>query len=164
MNLKAGDIIVSSHTNQDEYFGKSVILLVEVNDDGIIGFFLNRKFGRNLNELQEFSSQNVIPLLEGGPMDHEHLFFIHNQPAIGGDKIGTELFYSGNFKNALNCQTVNSNYRMKIFVGYCGWDREQILEEIKEGDWYVKQSPSVDIDIIFDDNNLETIWIQLADK
>ncbi|WP_191967853.1 YqgE/AlgH family protein [Rhizosphaericola mali] len=49
MNLKAGDIIVSSPSNQDEYFGKSVILLVEVNKDGVIEFFLNKSFGRNLN-------------------------------------------------------------------------------------------------------------------
>ncbi|QES89762.1 YqgE/AlgH family protein [Rhizosphaericola mali] len=94
-------------------------------------------------------------------MDHEHLFFIHNQPEIGGDEITDGLYYSGDFKKALNNQIPALNYKMKIFVGYCGWDREQLLDEIKEGDWRVLPSPS--LGIIFNDD-ITTIWNLSVDK
>lgn len=158
MELQAGNIIVSTSQNVDDYFGKSIILLVEVNEDGVIGFFLNKSFGRNLNELQEFASQKAIPLFVGGPVDQSHLYIIHSSLELGGDKIGEELYYSGDFKKAL---TYNAKFQMKIFLGYCGWDLHQLLDEIKEGDWRVL--PSSSLDIIFNED-IATIWNQSVDK
>ena len=123
------------------------MLLAEVNEDGVMGYLLNKRYPRYFNELVEFSDSPPFPLFEGGPMEHEKLFFIHRHPELidNGTLLRDNIYYGGNFKQAvagLNAGKLNEA-GLKMFIGYCGWDAGQIEEEIAAGDWEIANSSTI---------------------
>jgi putative transcriptional regulator len=137
-----GKILFSTTHNNDIHFQQSIILIAEHNADGAIGFVVNKIFERGLNELAEFSNSPAFPLYVGGPVSKEHLYFIHRRNDIihGGTLIEKDIYYGGDFKQAIaliNNHKLNTN-DIKIFIGYCGWDKDEIETEIKEGSWELK--------------------------
>ena len=123
----------------DPNFYGSVVFIAEYNEDGALGFVVNKIFDRPLNELVEFSSSPAFPLYKGGPVDNEHLYFIHRRHDLipGGTLITDNIYYGGDFKEAvkhINNKTLNTT-DIKIFIGYCGWNTSELEEEITEGSW-----------------------------
>lgn len=142
MNLQAGLFLHSTSALDDSYFADSIIYLTECNADGALGFVINRSFGRSLNELEEFKHSRFFPLYEGGPVDKEHLFFLHCRPELitSGTLVSGYVFSGGDFRQALN--GINnkslSAEDIKLFIGYCGWDAGELEAEIAEGSWEIK--------------------------
>ena len=134
----------------DPNFKNTIVVITELNEAGATGFILNQPFGRNLTELAEFSSGKPFPLQLGGPVDQEHLYFIHRQPSFisGGQLITDDLFFGGSFievVETINTGLLNAN-EIKIFVGYCGWDAGELEAEVVEGSWELVELP---VDEIF---------------
>ena len=141
MHIKPGAILTSSPSLKDPHFTETIILLTEYNKNGATGFIVNKTFPRRLNELEEFKYSNPVTLYDGGPVDKEHLFFIHQRPDVieGGGRIADTIYMGGNFRQAIthvNNRTL-SEKDIKIFVGYCGWEHAQLEEEIAEGSWHI---------------------------
>jgi len=141
MNITAGTFLSSLPSLNDTNFEQAVILITEHNEKGAMGFVVNKAFPRKLNELEEFKHTPAFPLHEGGPVEQEHLFFIHRRPDLieGGALISGEVYLGGDFKQAVACMSSKkiTEKDLKIFVGYCGWDDDQLEEEIKEGSWRI---------------------------
>jgi putative transcriptional regulator len=139
MNLQPGIFLKSTAALDDTVFAGVTIFIAEYNAGGALGFVVNRRFGRSLNELQEFRHSPAFPLYDGGPVDKEHLFFLHRRPDLveDGIAISDHVFYGGNFKQAvtgINNGSLSEN-DCKIFVGYCGWDAGELESELAEGSW-----------------------------
>jgi putative transcriptional regulator len=139
MDFKAGLFLQSTAALDNTIFENALIYLAECNTKGALGFIINRSFGRALNELEEFSHSLPFPLSDGGPVDREHLFFLHNQPQLISDGIHVDagIHYGGTFREAvagINSGTLTAEH-LKIFVGYCGWDAGDLENEIAEGSW-----------------------------
>ena len=150
MALSPGTIIKSTKALNDSYFENTTILLTEVDNNGAIGFVVNKPFSRKLNDLQEFNHAPNFPLYEGGPVDQLHLFFIHQQFAgiEHGISLGNGICYGGNFKQAvtgISHKQITSK-DLKIFVGYCGWDLGELEAEIEEGSWTIEE---LDLEFLF---------------
>lgn len=144
MSIAAGKILTSSSSMEDENFKATLLLITEHNDNGAMAFVINKIFERPLNALEEFSSSPAFPLYAGGPVDKEHLFFIHrcNDLIDGGEKIIDDIYFGGDFKKAIaliNNKTI-TEANIKIFIGYCGWDAGELEAEIKEGSWNVQEA------------------------
>jgi putative transcriptional regulator len=144
MNITTGTFLSSLPSLDDTNFERVVILITEHNEKGAMGFVINKPFPRKLNELEEFKHIPAFPLHEGGPVDQEHLFFIHRRPDLieEGSHISSGIYLGGNFKQAVACisnKTITEK-DLKIFVGYCGWDDDQLEEEIKEGSWQMQDA------------------------
>jgi putative transcriptional regulator len=139
MNLRAGSFLKSTEALKDSFFAETTLFLKEYNADGAVGLVINRPFGRSLNELAEFSQSLFFPLYHGGPVDEEHLFFLHRRPDLigGSTAVSNDVYWGGNFEQAVRFinQQVLTNNDIKIFVGYCGWDTGELEEEIAEGSW-----------------------------
>jgi putative transcriptional regulator len=110
---------------------------------------INKAFGRSLNELEEFKHSPRFPLYEGGPVDKEHLFFLHQRADLvkEGTAVSSGVYYSGDFKQAvtlINNKTLSSA-DIKIFVGYCGWDAGELEAEIEEGSWEIVDLTNADL-------------------
>lgn len=151
MTITAGTILTSTAFLGDANFENSIIFIVEHNQKGAMGFVINKLFARRLNELEEFKNSISFPLYNGGPVDHEHLFFIHQRPDLirGGTVITSGIYLGGSFKQAiaqLNHNTITKN-DLKIFIGYCGWDYQQLEQEVEEGSWVIADTGS---EFIFD--------------
>jgi putative transcriptional regulator len=139
--MKPGLFLKSTSLLNDTLFENAVIFITEYNEKGAMGFVVNQVFPRKLNELDEFKNVRPFPIHYGGPVDPEHLYFIHQRPDIieGGEPVTGTVFLGGNFKSVV---TNIDNHLLtekdcKIFIGYCGWDYRELDEEIAEGSWEV---------------------------
>ena len=140
-DLKAGIYIKSTAALIGSFFEDTTILLVEHNEAGSTGFVTNKPFGKSLNDLLEFNHTKPFPLMDGGPVDREHLFVLHKRPDLieGGKQLNDGLYLGGNMEQvieAINTSSV-SDQQIQLFIGYCGWDVGELKAELEEGSWTV---------------------------
>ena len=138
-DLKAGIYFKSTAALIGSFFEHTTILLVEHNEAGSMGFVTNKPFGKSLNELIEFNHSQPFPLMDGGPVDREHLFILHKRPDLieGGKKMHNGLHLGGHIEQvieAINTGGANQE-EIKVFIGYCGWDLGELEAEVEEGSW-----------------------------
>ncbi len=82
MNIFPGTIIKSTSLLNETVFENTLIIITSNNSDGAVGFIINQRANRDLNHLEEFKKTKPFALFNGGPVDEEHLFFIHSRPDI----------------------------------------------------------------------------------
>lgn len=153
MSNYQGKLLNSSSSMDDPHFDSSLIFITEHNEKGALGFVINKIFERGLNELVEFNSSPSFPLYEGGPVDKEHLYFVHRRSDLisGGTPVTGEIYLGGDFQETIahiNKESLTSK-DIKIFIGYCGWDTNELEAEITEGSWQVTD---LDINALFDNH------------
>lgn len=137
--LKAGLYIKSTATLNDSIFENTTILIVEHNETGSVGFVTNKPLNKSLHELIEFNNSKPFPLMDGGPVDRDHLFVLHKRPDLieGGELKTDSLYLGGNMEQVIKAINTNGSNQQEIqlFVGYCGWDAGELETEIAEGSW-----------------------------
>ncbi|MEJ8819262.1 YqgE/AlgH family protein [Lacibacter sp. H407] len=162
MNIHTGNVIISTALLNDTNFEKVVIVIAEHNEKGTIGYIINQQFERRFNELEEFKHALPVPLYIGGPSQMDKIYFMHRKPAFieGGELIDSNVYMNGDFKTAV--QLVNNGTLaindIKLYIGYCGWDVQQLEEEIAEGSWLITTASA---DLVFSDN-IDTMWDDLT--
>ena len=142
MNDIIPGIFIKSTANLiGSFFEHAAILIVKHNEEGSIGFVTNKPFGKSLHELIEFSHAKPFPLMDGGPVDRDHLFVLHNRPDLieGGEKVNNGFYLGGNMEQVI--KTINTKdfneHEIQLFIGYCGWDLGELEAEIEEGSWII---------------------------
>lgn len=141
IDLKAGIYIKSTSALIGSFFEDTTILLVEHNEAGSTGFVTNKAFGKSLNDLLEFNHAKPFPLMDGGPVDREHLFVLHKRPDLieGGKQLTDGLYLGGNMEQVIEAINTSSasDQQIQLFIGYCGWDVGELGAEVDEGSWTV---------------------------
>lgn len=137
--MKTGSFLTSTSLLDDTFFEQATLFITEYNDKGAMGFVTNKPFPRRLNELEEFRKSIAFPVYDGGPVDREHLYFLHRRPDLitGGTPVSGNIYLGGDFKEAvrlMNHHTLTGK-DVRIFLGYCGWDYLELDEEVTEGSW-----------------------------
>ncbi|MGB0304198.1 MAG: YqgE/AlgH family protein [Flavobacteriaceae bacterium] len=124
----------------DLSFNRSAILLAEHNDEGSIGFILNKPLKYDLNDLVP-EVQPAIPVFNGGPVEQDNLYFIHNAPEIIENSVAIDfgIYWGGDFAQIV--ELLNSGLlctdQIQFFLGYSGWGPEQLEQEWSENNWLV---------------------------
>lgn len=140
-DLKAGIYIKSTAALIGSIFEHTTILIVKHNDEGSIGFVTNKSFGKSMHELIEFSHAKPFPIMDGGPVDRDHLFVLHKRPDLieGGEKLNNGFYLGGNMDQVIEAiNTIGLNEQeIQLFIGYCGWDLGELEAEIEEGSWTI---------------------------
>jgi len=138
-DLKAGFYIKSTDALIGSFFENTTILIVEHNEEGSLGFVINKSFEKSLHELIEFNYTKPFPLMDGGPVDREHLFVLHKRPDIidGGKQMLNGLYLGGNMEQVIEAINIRGANQLEIqlFIGYCGWDPGELKAEVEEGSW-----------------------------
>jgi putative transcriptional regulator len=138
-DLKAGLYIKSTTALIGSFFEHTTILIVQHNEKGSIGFVTNKPFETSLHELIEFNHVKPFPLMDGGPVDRDHLFVLHKRPDLidGGEQVPNGLYLGGNMEQVI--QAINTGganpQEIQLFIGYCGWDEGELEAELEEGSW-----------------------------
>lgn len=154
-----GRILISEPFLCDHIFGRSVILLVDHTKEGTMGLVLNKSLPLFLNDiLQDFKYQENIPIYKGGPLSTDTLFYLHTLEGITGSlPISDELYLNGDF-NAIKEYILQGNPikgKIRFFLGYSGWEYDQLHRELKENTWFVSTESK---DIIMDENTGAELW------
>jgi putative transcriptional regulator len=141
---KKGHLLVAEPTTLgDNSFNRSVILLAEHNKDGSVGFILNKPLSYKVNDL---IPEIKVPLkiYNGGPVEQDNVYFIHNVPEVilGSTEIADGIFWGGDFETAktLINEGKISKKNIRFFLGYSGWDKNQLEQEFKENSWIIIQN------------------------
>ena len=97
--------------------------------------------------LKDFPIKNV-PLYVGGPVETNSIFFIHKCENINNCvRINSNLFFGGDFKELifkLKRKEIKIN-DIIFFVGYSGWSKNQLKEEIIKKYWITKNDKYLDL-------------------
>ena len=138
-DLKPGFYFKGTAALIGSFFENTTILLVQHNEEGSIGFVTNKSFEKSLHELIEFNHVKPFPLMDGGPVDRDHIFVLHKRPDLvdEGEQIPNDLYLGGNMKqviDAINTKSANKQ-EIQLFIGYCGWDAGELEAEVEEGSW-----------------------------
>ncbi len=157
-----GSILISEPFLNDAQFRRAVVLLGEHNEDGSVGFVLNRLLTIKSNEVVPGLLDHDFPLYYGGPVEPNTLHFIHTVGDLieGAQPIKDGIFWGGNIElvNDLLNQKVVKPEEFKFFVGYSGWAPGQLEEEIEEKAWWLGNAPA---SLMFNANP-EQMWAKVV--
>jgi len=146
--LKKGNILYADPTlNNDLNFSRSVVILVEENNVGYVGFIINKKSIYSTLDLIPEIKEN-FEIFDGGPVEKENLYFIHNVPDLikNSIEIKGNLYWGGNFEHVvelINKQKIKKN-NIKFFLGYSGWNKDQLLNELETKSWIISEDEKLD--------------------
>lgn len=136
-----GKVLISEPFLYDEMFGRSVILLVDHSTDGTMGLVLNKPLPLCLNDvLKEFKDISNIPIYKGGPLSTDTLFYLHTLEDVEDSlQIGKGVYLNGDF-DAIRRYILQGNDidgKIRFFLGYSGWEHDQLCQEIEENTWLI---------------------------
>lgn len=144
MKPKKGNLLVAAPSIlNDSSFNKTVILLTEHNSNNSVGFIFNKPLAYSLKDLiPEIDCSFVI--YNGGPVEQDNLYFIHTIPHLIPESIEVSngVYWGGNFialKELLNNETILET-DIRFFLGYSGWEKNQLNAEITENTWFVTEN------------------------
>lgn len=170
--------LVATPQLDDPHFTKAVVLIVEHDVHGSLGFIINRPIGIKLSELvgpRDYDIPADITGWYGGPVktdtgvvlslaNHEHAM---QQSVVlsSAERALKQLVEhsrsrlvlrrsSDDAKNQEHRQTPQPLYPFRFLVGYAGWGAGQLSEELRDGTWI--QVP-YSHDLLYD-TNWKTLW------
>lgn len=127
----------------DMSFNRSVILLAEHSDEGSIGFILNKPLQFTLDELVQ-GTEFPFKVFNGGPVEQDNLYFIHIVPDLipNSIEISLGIYWGGDFDTVLDllaAEKLNEG-DIRFFLGYSGWEPEQLDAELDANVWVVSEN------------------------
>ncbi|WP_195577523.1 YqgE/AlgH family protein [Bacteroides thetaiotaomicron] len=159
-----GKILISEPFLRDATFGRSVVLLIDHTEEGSMGLIINKQLPIFVNDIiKEFKYIENIPLYKGGPIATDTLFYLHTLADIpGAIPISKGLYLSGDFdeikKYILQGNKVDRYIR--FFLGYSGWESEQLSTELKENTWLVSKEENA----YLMNGDTKDMWKQALEK
>jgi len=136
-----GRLLVATPPLVDPNFDRTVILMLEHNDEGALGIVLNRPSDAPLTavlpEWHEYASAPGV-IFSGGPVATEAVIAL----AVGGVE-GTEGWVSvldtvGTIDVGRDPAGIGARLSaMRVFVGYAGWGPGQLEAELDQEAWFV---------------------------
>ena len=143
-----GKVLISEPFLYDEMFGRSVILLVDHSTDGTMGLVLNKPLPLSLNDvLKEFKEIST-----------DTLFYLHTLKDVEDSlQIGKGVYLNGDF-DAIRRYILQGNDidgKIRFFLGYSGWEHDQLCQEIEENTWLIG---STGISSLMDEKGSAELW------
>jgi putative transcriptional regulator len=141
---KKGDLLIAEPSIiGDSSFNRSVVLLADHSEEGSIGFILNKPLEYTINDLiPEVKAE--FKIYNGGPVEQDNLYFIHKVPELipNSIEISLGIYWGGDFDKVAELIANNeiSENNIRFFLGYSGWDSNQLEEELKINSWVVSEN------------------------
>ena len=142
--LKKGQLLIAEPSIiGDLSFNRSVILLADHNQEGSVGFIINKPLKYTINDLVPDVEAN-FKIYNGGPVEQDNLYFIHNIPELitNSLEISSGIFWGGDFeltKNLINNGEIKKD-NIRFFLGYTGWEAQQLENEMKSNSWILTEN------------------------
>jgi putative transcriptional regulator len=141
-----GNVLISEPFLGDNYFRRSVVYMTENNEEGSIGFVLNKPVAANISEIVDDFPESDFTISIGGPVSNNTVHYIHTLGARVPDSVlvADGIYWGGDFdliKDLIREGAVMP-HELRFFLGYAGWSPGQLDGEMQEHAWLVgKISP-----------------------
>jgi len=154
-----GGLLLSEPFLDDPNFRRTVVLLCEHNEEGSVGFVVNRLLSVTTSELVPDMLENDYPVFYGGPVEPNTLHYLYRSTIKVPEArhILHDLYWGGDIEelNALLRSGELPQQHIRFFVGYSGWAPQQVEEEIDQLAWWTAHLRRPDW--IFDDD-IDSMW------
>jgi len=162
-DLSAGKLLVASRDLGDPNFAKTVVLLVQYDQDGVLGLIINRRspvaVSRLLDKMAGTRGRSE-GVYAGGPVEQNAVLALlrsRKPPADAKHVLGDIFLVSS--KAALE-QTFSSSTesdKVHVYVGYSGWTAPQLENELNLGAWYIFSGSAASVF----DSDPDSLWARL---
>ncbi|MEM9696306.1 MAG: YqgE/AlgH family protein [Myxococcota bacterium] len=161
MDSLAPGFLIASPPLGDPNFDRTVVLLALHNEDGALGFVVNRESNLNLGELldqagYEGGHEDASPVWVGGPVQPRSGWVLSGDRRFHVDddaiELGRDLQVSSSrtaFDRVAEAAS-SSDFtadRLLVMLGYSGWAPQQLEQEISRGAWL---PVPLDAELLFD--------------
>ena len=155
--LKGKLLIAEPSILNDSSFNRAIILITEFTANNYVGFIFNRPLKYTINDLLPDIVCDFT-IYQGGPVEQDNLYFVHRVPDLIPESIEVDkgVYWGGNFeslKHLLNEGLIESD-EIRFFLGYSGWEKEQLSNELRSNSWFISEN---DFENIFSSEN-ESLW------
>lgn len=139
--LKKGHLLISEPSNLgDLSFNRSVVLLADHDENGSVGFIINKPLNYTIRDLvPEINA--TFKIYNGGPVEQDNLYFIHNVPELipNSLEISNGIYWGGDFASTRDLinQGVIHKDNIRFFLGYSGWNSNQLQQEMNTNAWII---------------------------
>jgi putative transcriptional regulator len=163
----AGMFLVARRELQNLFFGQSVVVLLNHDENGTQGLVVNRRLDVPLSHaLPDFDRANDIDshkVFFGGPLSMEQFFLLTSAPPPDAVSYPvTDDLYFSNDRHVLDqlLEKGASERELHLYLGYAGWAPGQLARELLQGNWYlVKRDPAA----IFEPS-AQTLWERMIEE
>jgi len=154
--------LIASEKMKDNRFEKTVIIMLESDNDGAWGLVVNKRLGTmpiallidpslSTSEERERLYKINIPIFWGGPVDVKKIFILHsteyqNDTTRNYGNISVSQDYNILFDIAEN----KGPEKSLIIFGYSGWGSGQLEGEMEKDHWILSD---IDLNIIFNEES-----------
>ena len=154
--------LIATEKMKDDRFEKTVIIMLESDENGAWGIVINRRLGTmpiallidpslNTSEEREKLYKINIPIFWGGPVDVKQIFILHtaeyqSDTTRNYGNISITQDYNILFDLAEN----KGPEKSLVIFGYSGWGGGQLEGEMERDHWILSD---IDLNIIFDEES-----------
>ncbi len=133
----AGKLLIASPRLTDPNFVRSVVLLVQDDENGAIGLVLNHPLDVTLKEAiektlgEELSVEGTLH--QGGPCEGP-VMALHDDPTRSQIEVGGGIHFTTE-REDIEYLLRTGEASARFFIGYAGWGAGQLDGEIETGSW-----------------------------
>jgi len=152
-----GKILISTPDISGDIFSRSVVLIIEHDENGAFGLILNKKNSQMSGKFKNLFDF-PIEVYDGGPVENDKVFFIVKGKKVTEvySEITDEFYLTEDIENIMSA-ILSNDLRIediKIFSGYSGWTAQQLDNEILKKLWTVVEIYNLDYTL----PNDQTLW------
>ena len=158
--------LIATEKMKDDRFSKTVIVMLESNENGAWGLVINKRLGtmpiallidpslNTSNEREELFKID-IPVFWGGPVDTKEIFVLHSaEYKSETTKSYGNISISQDYDILFDIAENKGPKKSLVILGYSGWGGGQLEGEMERDHWILSD---IDLNITFDKDS-NTKW------
>ncbi len=165
----AGQLLVASPKMGDPRFEKSVVYMVEHNDEGALGLIVNKVYGKGpLGKLMQGfgmdpgDAKGRVTLHFGGPVAPDGAFILHtgDYKSPRSKPVDPSISFTTDTRILKDVASGKGPRRLLFVLGYAGWGAGQLENEMARGDWSLSEANE---DRVFGDGKGD-VWERIVEE
>ena len=158
--------LIATEKMNDNRFSKTVIVMLESDENGAWGLVINKRLGTmpialfidpslNTSKEREKLFKVNIPVFWGGPVDVKEIFVLHSaEYQSETTKNYGNISVSSDYNILFDIAENKGPKKSLVILGYSGWGSGQLEGEMERDHWILS---NIDLDITFDQES-NTKW------
>ena len=158
--------LIATEKMKDDRFEKTVIIMLESDENGAWGLVVNKRLGAmpiallidpslNTSEEREKLYKINIPIFWGGPVDVKEIFILHSvEYQSDTTRNYGDISISQDYDILFDIAKNKGPEKSLIIFGYSGWGSGQLEGEMERDHWILSD---IDLNIIFNKES-NTKW------